>query len=126
MADVNTVIVLSILFLFVMATMSHKTEGFHIGEPRYGLRGDLLKTSDIRYKYIYPENHFRIDKSPGIMYESRNPPHLNEGNCKPVSCPHIFGRSDGVCWDCDGHTYTRPPQDKKCKQHMRYEYLYPS
>jgi hypothetical protein len=126
MADINTVIVLSILFLFVMATMSYQTEGFHIGEPRYGLRGDLLKTSDIRYKYIYPENHFRIDDSPGIMYESRNPPHLKEGNCKAVSCPHIFGRTDGMCWNCDGHTYSRHQPKKECMQHKVYESIYPN
>jgi hypothetical protein len=29
--------------------------------PRYGLRGDRLRVSDIRNKYIYPENHFRLN-----------------------------------------------------------------
>jgi signal peptidase I len=73
----NILIVLVLATLCALTLMSeNKKEGFHIGEPRYGLRGDLIKTSDIRYKYIYPENHFRVDKSPGVMYESRFPPHL--------------------------------------------------
>ena len=69
-------------------------------QARFGLRGDRLRVSDIRNKYIWPESHFRMVSSGGMMYESRNPPHSSEGACDKVDCPSIFGRKDGNCWYC--------------------------
>lgn len=71
-----------------------------IANSRYGLRGDLLRVSDIRNKYIWPKSHFRLNATSGQIYESRQRPHTAEGTCQKVTCPSIFGRKDGTCWHC--------------------------
>lgn len=97
---------LAILTLLYLSS-NNTVEGFYSYRPcrcnlntRYGLRGDILRISDIRNKYIYPTSHFRLNSSSGTYYESKFPPHPREGECKNVECPAIFDHKDGVCWYC--------------------------
>tara|TARA_Y100000766_G_C18897368_1_gene601631 strand:+ start:1507 stop:1941 length:435 start_codon:yes stop_codon:yes gene_type:complete len=111
-----------IVLILLYRNSTKKQEGFEIGEPRYGLRGDLLKTSDIKHKFIYPTSHYRIDNSPGPMYEGRHEP--MENKCDIVDCPEYYDNPDKVCYSCSGNNYQNPKQPKLCGTDLIYEQIY--
>lgn len=103
----NIIYILLALVLYLWCSNNRRYDAFVGGcnsngseSCRCGLRGDHLRTSDIRNKYIWPKSHFRLDASSGVVYESGNPPHPSEGECTEGSCPAIFDRKDAKCYHC--------------------------
>lgn len=94
-------LIVAVVVCFMLKN-NKKREGFQLFEQRYDMRGFPVKVSDIRWKYIWPDSHFRINNSSGVMYESRWPPHKKEDKCNSTGCPHIFDRQDATCWNCRG------------------------
>jgi hypothetical protein len=98
-----------ILFWFFICN-KYKNESFDaksvefvpVGEARYGLRGDLIRTGDIAQHYINPERQIALHPSSEIMWESDYAPH-EEGikGCNKVNCPvnPSFDKMDS-CWQC--------------------------
>lgn len=101
-----------ILAYLIYACRPGKSEGFKLFEQRYGLRGDRLRTSDIKHKFWWPQSHYKINKSSGMMYEGEIPPTKTcrpgfaqrgkcQGECQRTDCPKRFGNSDAQCWGCN-------------------------
>nr|QBK88572.1 MAG: hypothetical protein LCMiAC01_02490 [Mimivirus LCMiAC01] len=107
----ETIIIIIVLVVILWLLYGRRMEGFDqdtvmfvpVGEPRYGLRGDLLDTRDIRYNYISPVRHIRLHNSNNQMWESDNPP-SEEGikDCGKVPCPINTDEYDKMdtCWKC--------------------------
>lgn len=105
------IIIVMILIFFILKRVS--VEGFKLFEPRTDLRGEPTETHDIYNHYIWPERHWRLNQSSGVMYQSGHAPFKSEGDCKQVDCPAIFDgqidrscpvnpdKSSGKCWHCD-------------------------
>lgn len=87
---------------FVEPFNANVTEFVPVGYPRHGLRGDLLRTSDISNNFIRPDRHIRLHQSNGEMWESNNSPiDENISNCNMVKCPDNDGYDDlDTCWKC--------------------------
>ncbi len=76
-----------------------------LGEERYGLRGDLLRRSDIARLYMRPDRHIRLNDTSGMMYESNfKPAEEGKKGCKKTQCPEHTDEYDQLdtCWNC-GH-----------------------
>jgi len=72
-----------------------------LGTQGYGLRGEPIRTSDIRNIYIRADPNVRLNNSGGEMYISNNTPEI-EGikNCKRVKCPSYGYDNLDQCWQC--------------------------
>jgi hypothetical protein len=111
-------IALAILFACVLTTYCKQIEGFSddmrtfvpVGEQRYGLRGNLLRTRPRTDYYIRPDRHIRLSDSGAEMYESNYSP-VEEGatGCVRVQCPRLNDSTPEVwsgydeqdqCWNC--------------------------
>jgi hypothetical protein len=102
--DMNTMLIVGVVIYLLYTCMNGQNssmEHFKLFEPRQDLRGFPIYTSDIKHKYIYPDNNWRLHDSSGVMYESRWRPHETEGNCGKNPCPPIFDRKDTTCWNCN-------------------------
>jgi hypothetical protein len=117
--EVFIVILIALLLLWVIRPFSVDTrvimseEGFNAngtafvpeGSDRYGLRGDLLRRSDIAGNFIRPDRNVVLNHSGGEMYVSDYTP-AQEGRegCFKVPCTlnPPFGPLDklDVCWKC--------------------------
>lgn len=105
-----------LLIWFIMRPNSNEafdasgSEFLPVGRDRYGLRGDLLRRSDISRLYLNPNRQIRINPSSGWMYASNKTP-CEEGinGCKKVNCPCNTNEYDGqdTCWNC-GSAYPDP------------------
>ena len=97
---------------------SNATEFVPLGEQRYGLRGDKLKTSSIARLYRKPERQVTLNHGGGEMWLSDYSP-SDEGiqNCKQIKCPAHHGGYDkqDTCWVCDSG----------CPQKMVIPYIHP-
>ncbi len=110
-------LLLILIAVFALYMYMNRREGFDstttefvpVGFDRYGLRGDLLRRSDISRLYIRPDRHVRLSSSNNPVYESNYPPHA-EGvaNCTLTACPTISNEygPDDQCWNCPSvHPY---------------------
>jgi len=78
------------------------TEFVAEGGDRYGLRGDLLRRSDIARTFIRPDRNVMLSHSSGEMWESNNTP-AQDGlkDCRKVPCPDNDGYDNlDTCWKC--------------------------
>lgn len=110
--DNKTVQLIIVIVLALLIFKKMSVEGFQLFEPRTDLRDEPTRTHDIYNHYIWPESHWRLNQSSGVMYQSKHAPYRSEGNCKEVDCPPIFDgqidrncpvnpdRSSGKCWNC--------------------------
>src|SRR3972149_5803665 len=85
-----------------------------VGKPRYGLRGDNLRTSSIANYYLSPYRNIRLSQTGEMMYESNvSPTEEGVSGCKKVACPSNVDEYDSMdtCWQCYGkqRKYTRIP-----------------
>ncbi len=108
-----------ILLVWLLVTLYRGREGFDadgreflpVGYPRYGLRGDLLRTESIDTMYIKENPDVRLHHTNNEMYDSNNTP-AEEGieGCVKVPCPCTNGDNyyDGSpCWKCSGSGYVK-------------------
>ncbi len=104
-------LMLFLVILFVWFIMKPSSEGFDstntefvpVGKDRYGLRGDLLRRSDISRLYISPNRQIRLHPSSGWMYPSNQTPcEEGIGGCRQVDCPCNTNEYDDkdTCWSC--------------------------
>ena len=84
------------------------TEFVPVGRDRYGLRGDLLRRSDIARIYLRPDRHMRLHHTSGQMYPSdRTPCEEGIAGCKsgPCPCKRDAYDSTDTCWTCTDGNY---------------------
>jgi len=106
----NVELALTAVLVLVIIWYVFNYEGFDVsgrvfvpeGEPRYGLRGDLLHPRSIADYYIRPDSRMRLHSSSGLMYESNFRPGTERINgCKKIGCPAGDGYSKiNECWTC--------------------------
>jgi len=96
------IIIVMLIYPFYENFDSTMTEFVPVGYPRYGLRGDLLKRSNIKKYYINPNRNIRLSHSTGEMWESnKSPPDEHIKNCRKVPCPDNDGYDKlDTCWKC--------------------------
>lgn len=106
-------LVIVLLWLIIRSMYPSKgksTESFNadgtefppVGCPRYGLRGDKLRSSDIANWYIRPDRQIRLNHSSGEMWQAnRTPTQDGIKGCYKVRCP-INDEYDSLdtCWKC--------------------------
>lgn len=107
---VVVVFLIAVLALWVLYPLfenfdANGSEFVPIGHERYGLRGDLLRRSDIRKNFIRPDRQIRLSHSNGEMWESNySPENENIHGCQKVDCPMPNGYDNmDTCWKCEGH-----------------------
>ena len=72
------------------------------GCPRYGLRGDRLRTSNIDKYYMNPNLNVRLSQSNGVMWQSNySPDQQGVPGCYKVDCPQINEFDLDTCWKCN-------------------------
>ena len=71
------------------------------GDGKYGLRGELLRKSNIAKWFIRPDPRVRLSLSGGEMWESNKSPG-EEGikGCRKVPCPSYGYDKTDVCYQC--------------------------
>jgi hypothetical protein len=97
-------LVLILLFLFLFFLFINKTEGFdskmvHFVSPgniRYGLRGDMLKRSDISRLYKNNNRHIALNPTSGQMWMNNIAPN----GCKAIDCPNNNYDTQDTCHMC--------------------------
>lgn len=110
-------ILLGIVLLWVfMESRESNSENFNqdanefvpVGSERHGLRGDMLRRSNIGRLYRNPNRQIRLSASGGDMYHSdRTPKQEGINGCKKVNCPcntNEFDKQD-TCWQCGSTGY---------------------
>lgn len=96
--------------LFMRTSYRSSPEGFDatgtialqpLGTQAYGLRGEPLRTSDIRKIYIRADPNVMLNRGGGEMWISNNTPEI-EGikNCQRVKCPTYGYDNLDQCWQC--------------------------
>ena len=110
------IVFFAILIVWLIVSFRNGNEGFDstgcasvpIGEPQYGLRGDLLRTSSIDSIFIKANPHVRLHHTNNEMYDSNYPP-SKEGieGCNQVDCPCTADNyyEGSPCWKCSGLGY---------------------
>ncbi len=112
----KNVLLIFLVLLFVWWLMKPSSEGFNpdtdefvpVGHRRYGLRGDVLRRSDIARLYIRPDRQIRLNPTSGWMYESNNTPcREGIGGCRKMPCPTNTNEYDKLdtCWNCGTADY---------------------
>lgn len=105
------IVILVILLLYCLYTYfirenfdATTSEFVPVGSERYGLRGDLLRQSDIARIFISPYRNIRLNQTGNMMYESSLPP-AQEGlhGCRRVPCTIGVDEYDSMdtCWRCN-------------------------
>ena len=104
--EIVAIFLLIILAIWVIYPLmegfdSTTTEFVPVGSERYGLRGDLLRRSNIEKYFIRPDRRIRLSHSGGEMWESNNDP-MTEGikGCKAVPCPANGYDNIDTCYQC--------------------------
>lgn len=105
--NIQLIILVIILLWYMNPSMfepfgENTLEFLPVGRDRYGLRGDLLRRSDIRNNYIDVNRQVRLHPSSGDMYASSATPE-EEGieGCTKVDCPcNTDGYKGDACWSC--------------------------
>lgn len=110
--EVVAIFLLAILAIWVVYPLVRGRESFDasgtefvglVGQQRYGLRGEPLRTSDIRKLYIRKDPNVMLSDSGGDMWISNNTPEIDGmKNCKKVQCPAYGYDNLDQCWQC-GH-----------------------
>jgi len=116
--DNNTIFIIIAVVFLIWVFMYKNNEPFdsksvefvNVGDKRYGIRGDELRTYDIARNFIQPNRNIIINPTSGMMWESNNPP-CKEGihDCNKVACPNNLNDfdNDDTCWQCG--TFERKP-----------------
>ncbi len=109
MDDNKKMILVLVLLVAAWWFMTRSSEGFDgttsefvpVGDDRYGLRGDMLRRSDISRLYIRPDRQVRLHHTNNPMYESNFSPE-GEGpkSCRISQCP------SGTEYDATDRCYT--------------------
>ena len=80
------------------------TVSLPLGYPRYGLRGDPLRTESIDKLYLSRYPNVRLHPSNNEMYDSNTPPgDENVPGCARHDCPYTPGENyykGSPCWMC--------------------------
>lgn len=82
---------------------STDTEVMAVGQPRYGLRGDLLDRSCILKYYMSPNRQVLLNNYESEIYTSNySPVEQGRKDCKKVPCPTYGDGYDSrdTCWTC--------------------------
>lgn len=113
------IVIVAVIIAVWLFRMLYKkfTEGFDatgtefvaVGQPRYGLRGDLLRTSPITNNYMDANRNIRLSQSGSDMWEADESPvddHIPD--CRQVACPGKvgYGPTD-KCWQCGSSDRTK-------------------
>jgi len=107
----ENLILIFLVILFLWWLLGFKMEMFDktttefvpVGEERYGLRGDLLRSSNIDKYYIRPDRKIRLNNSHNWMYASNyTPAQENIKGCKVEKCPTNTNEYDNLdtCYQC--------------------------
>lgn len=111
MENQNNIFLVIIVLFFLCWIMQPRSEAFDaktvefvpVGDQRYGLRGDKLRSGDIARLYIGPRRKIAVHPSSEIMWESDLPPYEEAiPGCKKVPCPsneNDFDKLD-TCYQC--------------------------
>lgn len=85
-----------------------------VDEEKYGIRGDLLRTSNIDRLYIRPDRDIKLSHTGNMEWVSnRSPGAEGTPNCYRTKCPTFTNEYDDSdrCWKCgsDCPTPTKIP-----------------
>lgn len=102
MININNEIMLvflAVIFIwFMFNQFKNKNEGFDdqtvmfvpVGEQRYGLRGEPLRSYDIKENYISANRHLAMHPSGNVMWTSNNAPEEEKiTGCNQVQCQNF-------------------------------------
>lgn len=109
--EIVFIIIIIICLIWVFRPLFETFEGFDntgnvfvpVGYPRYGLRGDRLRRSDISKYYISPRRNIRLNHSNNVIWESNlSPIKENICGCGKAECPLNNNEFDNLdtCWKC--------------------------
>jgi len=115
--NIKTILVVIIVCLFIYLLYPHverfdarTVEFVPVNAPKYGLRGDKLRTYDIARNYIGTHRQLALDPSSGQMWESDNSP-ISEGinGCTKTACPNNLTDYDNLdtCYQCGSADRTK-------------------
>ena len=109
--EVVLIFLLILLALWVIYPLFSRRERFNadgtifvpVGDQRYGLRGEPIRSSDSRKLFIREDPHVLLSQSGGEMWISNNAP-ASSGmkGCKRVQCPAYGYDNLDQCWQCAG------------------------
>jgi hypothetical protein len=100
------IFLLVVIGLWILCPMfegfnANTNEFVPVSSDRYGLRGDLLRRSNITRYYIRPDRQIKLNASGGEMWESNYAP-IDQGmtGCNKVDCPSLGYDNSDSCYKC--------------------------